>query len=400
MSTRQKFHGLGFLILLFALFSGSGFLWLLGGFFFFMPAFSQWWTRQLPRWILVEWQADQTRVMPGTPIAIRLRLHNRTWLPLPGTLVQFSLPDHVAAADADEAVQRNQRLWLRFRFHLPPKKSAERLFVITPHKRGVLWLSEAHMETIPLFGEESAPLPLPFSFSVLVYPQPLPLPALDTWSTEPEGSRVTRLHPTEDVTFLRGVRQYAPGDWLRHIHWKASAKTGQLQTRLFEPTASPRWKLVGHILPSYEPLLQRHNDETNERAISALAALSVFCRRHAYSAELLLTVKQRGREHYQLSAGSGKAHHIQLMTHLAKLHQYAPTSLPSLLHRLEHVSSPGEMIILVTPRLDERSVEMIERLSARGLRFTVIDVSGEQPALRRWDRVSTRFGRQRKVSHR
>ncbi|USG66281.1 DUF58 domain-containing protein [Brevibacillus ruminantium] len=398
MSTRQKYHGFGFIILLFALFSGSLFLWLFGAFFFFMALFTAWWNRRLPQWVQVEWEADQSRVMPGTPITIRLRLHNRSWLPLPGTLVQFSFPDHVVCEQADEVVMRNQRTFLRFHFHLPLRKSAERLFVITPHKRGVLWLSEAQFETIPLFGEESVSLPLPLSFSVLVYPLPLPLPPLDLTATEPEGTVVTRRHRMEDVTFLRGVRAYTLGDRLKHIHWKASAKTGQLQTRLFEPTASPKWKLIGHILPSYEPLLQKYNDTVNERTISALAALSVQCRKQSLTYELLLTVKQRGREHYHLHAGSGKAHHVQVMTHLAKLHQYGPTSLAAVLHRLEHQSAAGEMIMVVTPRLDEQARDMIERLARRGHRFTVLDVSEEQPVIRRFEQVGSASARKRKVS--
>ncbi|KKX54929.1 DUF58 domain-containing protein [Brevibacillus borstelensis] len=395
MSTRQTYHGLGFILLIFALFSGNWFLWLFGGFFFFMSGLASWWARNLTRWVQVEWSADQSRVMPGTPITVRLRLHNRSWLPLPGTLVQFSLPDHVVPEQADEVVERNARTWIRFRFHLPMRKTAERTFVITPHKRGVLWLGEAQFETIPLFGEEAEALVLPFSFSVLVYPLPLPIPPLDTGTSEPEGSRVTRSHPIEDVTFLRGVRAYSPGDRLKHIHWKASAKTGLLQTRLFEPTANPKWIVIGHILPSYEPVLQKHNDAVNERTISGLAALSVLCRRQSLSYELLLTVRQRGREHYHQTAGSGKAHHIQIMTYLSKLHQYAPTSLAAVLHRLEQQSAAEARIVIVTPRLDEPALEMIERLIRRGHHITVLDVSQDQPVIRRYGLAAAN---QRRVS--
>jgi len=359
MSTRQTYHGLGFILLIFALFSGNWFLWLFGGFFFFMSGLASWWARNLTRWVQVEWSADQSRVMPGTPITVRLRLHNRSWLPLPGTLVQFSLPDHVVPEQADEVVERNA------------------------------------FETIPLFGEEAEALVLPFSFSVLVYPLPLPIPPLDTGTSEPEGSRVTRSHPIEDVTFLRGVRAYSPGDRLKHIHWKASAKTGLLQTRLFEPTANPKWIVIGHILPSYEPVLQKHNDAVNERTISGLAALSVLCRRQSLSYELLLTVRQRGREHYHQTAGSGKAHHIQIMTHLAKLHQYAPTSLAAVLHRLEQQSAAEARIVIVTPRLDEPALEMIERLTRRGHHITVLDVSQDQPVIRRYGLAAAN---QRRVS--
>src|SRR5690606_14650371 len=36
-----------------------------------------------------------------------------------------------------------------------------------------------------------------------------------------------------------GVRPYVAGDSPKRIHWRASARTGELQTRVFEPSASP-----------------------------------------------------------------------------------------------------------------------------------------------------------------
>jgi uncharacterized protein (DUF58 family) len=382
MSTRQVYHVLGFLCLLFALFSGSRFLWLFGGFYFFMTLVHRWWRANLPRWVRLEWNADLRRVMQGMPVTIRFTLHNRSWLPLPGTVIALSFPKHVTVEGADEVTANRQRCTARFRLDLPLRTSAERTFTITPHKRGLVWLTEAQADTLSVFGEEQDPISLPLSFSLLVYPLPLALPPLLAAAIEPDGGKLTRRRREEDVTFFRGVRGYVPGDRLKHIHWKASAKTGALQTRLFEPTARPSWKVVGHILPSYEPLLQRNNEPANERVISALAALSVLCRRQSLSCDMFLTVKQRGREQFHLPPGSGKAHHIQVMTQLARLHQYLPTSLAAALRRLEH-GVTRDTILIVTPRLDEPAVEAVKRLVRRGHNVMVLDVSQEQPVLRR-----------------
>ncbi|MGG1660487.1 DUF58 domain-containing protein [Brevibacillus sp. NRS-1366] len=397
MNTKQTFHVIGFLLLLFALFSGSSFLWLFGGFFFFMPAMQSWWISSMAKWVKLEWSYDHSRVMPGTPVHVTIRLRNYSWLPLPATWIRFSLPEHVSVEGADEVRISNQRTIVRLRFDLPMRQSAARNLTLVPHKRGTVWLTEVQSESLPLFGDELSALPLSLSFSLLVYPLPLPLPPFVLDETEPDGGRLSRQRQQEDVTFQRGVRPYMPGDRMKHIHWKATAKTGSLETRLFEHTAQPNWRIVGHILPSYEPLLQRHNDIVNERTISALAALSVLCRRKSFGYELFLTVKQRGRELYHLPAGSGKTHHLHVMTQLAQMHHYVTTSLTLLLRRLED-SPSREAILLVTSRLDEETQAAIERLLRRGHKVAVLDVSEEHALLRRFE--NARHSNQRRVMSR
>ena len=57
-----------------------------------------------------------------------------------------------------------------------------------------------------------------------------------------EGS-TTRTVTSEDISF-HAVRQYAPGDAQRHIHWKSTAKVGSLMVRQFEETRRSTISLV------------------------------------------------------------------------------------------------------------------------------------------------------------
>jgi len=69
---------------------------------------------------------------------------------------------------------------------------------------------------------------------VLVFPKVLPLQGYNLASRRPIGEiRVThRLF--EDPTRLAGVRLFQRGDPLNHVHWRATARTGQLHSRVYE----------------------------------------------------------------------------------------------------------------------------------------------------------------------
>lgn len=384
MLIKQTYHVIGFVLLFFALVSGSWFLFLLGGFFFALPAAQDWWTKSMSKWVTLEWSSDHSRIMSATPVSVTVRMHNRSWLPLPATWLRFSLPDHVTVDGADEVRTHNHRTSVRLRFDLPMRQSASRTLILTPNKRGTVWLSEVHSETLPLFGEEIVAMPLSISFSLLVYPTLIALPPLMLDETEPDGGRLSRQRQQDDVTFQRGIRPYMPGDRFKHIHWKATAKTGSLETRLFEYTAHPSWRIVGHILPSYEPMMHRYNDPANERTISCLATLAGMCRKKSVAYELYLTMKQRGRDHLHMPPGNGKAHHLHVMAQLAQLHHFVTTPLAPILRRFEE-APVKEAILIVTPRFDHAVQASAERLVRYGHKVAVLDVSEDSVTIHRFE---------------
>ena len=56
-------------------------------------------------------------------------------------------------------------------------------------------------------------------------------------SKRPQGPVKSSNRIYEDLSLLSGVREYSQGDPLNRIHWKASARTGELFTKLFDPTS-------------------------------------------------------------------------------------------------------------------------------------------------------------------
>ena len=83
-----------------------------------------------------------------------------------------------------------------------------------------------------------------------------------------EGS-TTRTVTSEDISF-HAVREYAPGDAQRHIHWKSTAKVGSLMVRQFEETRRSTISLVLDLdAASYA------TEDEFEMAVSVIGSLGV-----------------------------------------------------------------------------------------------------------------------------
>ena len=83
-----------------------------------------------------------------------------------------------------------------------------------------------------------------------------------------EGNPTSNLVDS-DISF-HAIRHYAPGDGQRHIHWKSTAKTGQLMVRQFEESRRSRMAIILALNES-----EFANEEEFETAVSSVGSLGV-----------------------------------------------------------------------------------------------------------------------------
>ncbi|MGL6095746.1 MAG: DUF58 domain-containing protein, partial [Fimbriiglobus sp.] len=103
--------------------------------------------------------------------------------------------------------------------------------------RGYFPVGPCVAETGDVFGFHRRHRVLTTPAYVLVYPKILPLPGYDFASKRPIGEVRLANRLFEDPTRTAGVRPYQLGDPLQRVHWRATARTGQLHSRVYEPTS-------------------------------------------------------------------------------------------------------------------------------------------------------------------
>ena len=97
----------------------------------------------------------------------------------------------------------------------------------------------------------------------------------------------------EDPSRFQGIREYRQGDSLRRVHWQATARSGKLQVKLFEPAVLEGMMVVVDMAHSVHPTTAPPNaphpagEPSEELTITAAASLVEFVTAGGQSVALL-----------------------------------------------------------------------------------------------------------------
>lgn len=171
----------------------------------------------------------------GDTITLHLRIENQRRLPLPWITVRSDLP--AILESAHNQTKFGFRTLLRNELSVGGRQGVERTVSLFCAARGYYELGPITVGVSdPLhWMERTAQVTLPPA-RLLVLPLVVPLETVRLQAMFPFGELPSKRRLIDDPLRLAGVRDYALGDDPRHIHWKASARTGELMTRVFDPS--------------------------------------------------------------------------------------------------------------------------------------------------------------------
>jgi len=108
-------------------------------------------------------------------------------------------------------------------------------------RRGLFTVGPTSLRTGDPFGIYSVVSHNPASTTLLVTPPIVPLSTIQVAPSGRAGEGRPRPNAPEPTVSAAGVRDYRPGDSLRAIHWRTSARRNALFVRLFDSTPTGDW---------------------------------------------------------------------------------------------------------------------------------------------------------------
>jgi uncharacterized repeat protein (TIGR01451 family) len=178
-------------------------------------------------------RCNRTTAEIGQSVTVTVTIRNHGWLPVPWLLLEDLLPRRALAPNNPRLRVKGKRLQIRMvRGH----GTATMEYRLKLKMRGYYQIGPLVMESGDLFGLHRRYRVDAEPEFILVYPKVMPLEGYDLASRRPIGEVQLTHRLYEDPTRITGVREYQAGDPLNRVHWRATARTGTLHCKVYEPS--------------------------------------------------------------------------------------------------------------------------------------------------------------------
>ena len=346
-------------------------------------ALAQAWRRFGLRRVSYERHFEETRLFPGEETTLHLLVTNRKLLPLPWLSAAETFSAGLRPLDGRARHSDLRQFAVRQSFTLGPFEQVEREVRLRAERRGCYLFPPVAAAAGDPFGFYRAEGTLGRRDEALVYPELLERAAYTIRAQQPFGEVKAARPVWADPAKLAGVRNYAPGDPLRHLHWRATARLGRLQTRRFDPGAGLQLVLVLDVNTAAEAW-HGVDHALLERAVSVVASIARDALEDGIPVGLLanaLTVNSD--QHIRLRPGQAPDQLAALLEELARLVPYFGPPVADILERELPRLPFGAALLLVSALDAPDTAAVLEAARRRGhpvLRCDPRDVAADEPA--------------------
>ncbi|MFC5702999.1 DUF58 domain-containing protein [Cohnella faecalis] len=320
-------------------------------------------------------------VYEGDRIEMVEEIENRKLLPVPWLRLESYMSrelkfDKQANLDINSGEMFQNHLSL---FSLRPYRRIVRRHELRIAKRGLYSLNSATMTAGEPLGIVETSKQFPLTLSLLVYPLAIPLQELPLPNHSWLGNIVVRRWIVEDPFLTAGVREYAPGDSLSNINWKATARMGSLQIHRKDHTADHRLVICLNI--EINPAMWRTVTEPEriERGIRYAASVAGHALKNGIETGFICNGWLHGetKAPIRVEPQGGSVQGEVILAALAKLQLETSSNMAYLLDEEAGRLSTRTDYLIITCHRDEKLVAAANRLRALGNGIEWMDIPAD-----------------------
>lgn len=313
------------------------------------------------------------RAFIGDTIDYTVALNNEKPLPLIWVESQDPFPEGLELSGATvrgASLETNRHHSITA--SLLPYQRAAWTFRMRCLRRGFHRIGPVRMRSSDMFGFTATETRFNDSDDILVYPRVIDLEEVLTPPQHPFGMARGQMPLYHDTSRVQGLRDYRPDDPLKYIDWKATARSRQLQTRVFEPAVSLNM-LVALNGSTSDFIWQGTNRRLFERAVTVAASAAVFAEKRGYSFGLVSNaVASYSGKWLSVPVGASPMQLSMTLEALAMAAPYVVAMLPDVFRSERNQLPPGATVLLVTGAITESLPGQIAAIAGQGYDVSVL----------------------------
>ena len=375
------------------------------------------WANYCMRNLRYQRELSDRRVLFGEEFTFSITLENAKLLPLPWLEIEEAVSRTLAFVGRNARVRQGGASYvMESLFSLRWYERVTRRYTVTCAQRGVHTIGPTTLRSGDVFGFLTRQQTMENRDYLVVYPLVVPLSRFSIPARHPFGDYKAPRRLLEDPSRVIGVRGYQSGDDLRRIHWKATARAMQLQSKVYQPTTTYTMVIFLNLMQQLDVWFGIH-PELQELAICAAASIASWALDQGLAvglhANTMMYIPEIGMKQPGLTSASGEvgekeervsvealvADQLQrrrihlppassedqrrrIMETLARVQAYHGSPFEDLIHAERTRLPAGATVVVITAVISEPLIDTVSRLRSAGHAVTII-FAGDTPIAKR-----------------
>jgi len=393
---RRPWYVLAVALLLLSVLTRQPIAFLAALFSFVIGIVPELWYRYALRNLVIRQWVSQKRAFFGEAVTLSVSVENQKLLPLPWLEIEDEIPIQLPLLSGRAyPTYKVNRVALVNTFSFWAYQRVTRRYQLACKARGVYVFGPVNLRSGDPFGWLVREERLSARETLLVYPLVAPIESFGLPPRHPFGQHSTPRRLLEDPLRVAGVREYVRGDDPRRIHWKATARAGELRSKIYEPNSQYRL-LVLLDINTYAAPWMGLDPEIQELTIAAAASLAMWALDEGYAVGLLAnslmmalsgeyleegdapgaqphpldtrSAAQAFMHRVRVPMASGSSQREQILSALGRLLPYYGSSIDKLIEAERFMLPSGTTVVFLSAiaALCEATIESLVDLRAHG----------------------------------
>lgn len=379
----HRYVSMAILAFVVGLFVRNSALVALSAFLLTIVTFAWLWSRNTLIGIVYQRKIYHTHAFPGETTEVEIIVENRKWLPVTWLEVNDLWPMQFAPTKPGVLIEDqsdpNAGILLNA-YSLRSFERVRRRYELKAKQRGYYRLGPARISSGDPFSLFERLFVMEDKRDYLVvYPELLPMEALAFPLRDPLGDRRVKRRLFEDPNRVIGVRDYEPQDTFRDIHWKATARTGYLHSKVYEPTRGMNIVLAVNIA-SFEHYWRGFWPEMMEYTLSAAATVSTRMAEQGYTFGLICNgAFARADQPIRVPPGRRPTQLRRVLEALAGVKAFVAMEFGRYVLSESPRLPIGATIVMLTPFVNDMIMTASQRLQSSGRQVAWVVLGKQKP---------------------